>query len=415
MDVIKEKKRTIDPKSKILWVVVALLVFSGYQFMRPSSSEKVVADELMYGTVQQGDMKVEVEGYGVLRSDRQKLLTAFSGATIEEILLKPGATVTSETVIMRLSNPELEREVQRAEQNLSQQKADLRRLKLSHKRDVLLERAQLAELEANYKVAKFRYSNEKKLKDSGTVSELDFITSMHRHEQLETNLMIRQDLQVQLDLINSEMIKIQQQQINQAESLYQTALNRVERLTLRAGMNGVLQDMPVELGQSVIAGQALALIGSTDDLVALIRVPQTQAERIKIGQATLLDLRTEKTQGKVTRIVPAVEEGTVTIEVAFAGNVPASARPELSVNGTIVTATLSDIWFMERPINALENGHLKLFKLSEDASEAQPVPVSFGVENGRFIQITAGVQAGDRFILSDMRKFVGLDNVSIVN
>jgi HlyD family secretion protein len=406
MDIALERKAARFPvKRQLLAAGIALLLFSGYQFLKPSSEQRVARNSLLFGTVRRGDMSVEVEGYGVLRSDKQKLLTALTSATVEEIVLKPGATVTADSVILRLGNPELLQEVERAEQNLIQQKANLRQLMLNNSRSVMTEDSTRARLTASYESTKFRRQGEEKLVEQGIVSRLDYNTTRLQEAQLAERIRILNEQRAQLLLMQQESVKIQQEQINQAMSMHATAKNRVERLVVKAGLDGILQNLPVELGQSVPAGQALALVGSTQDLVALVRVPQTRAERVKVGQAAIIDTRTEQVPGKVTRIDPAVTEGTVTVEIAFAGAPPVGARPELSVNSRIVTETLRDVLYVERPVNVAENSKARVFKVSDGSGNAAAAELTFGVENDRYIQVAAGAAVGEKLILSDMKGY----------
>lgn len=416
MDIVKERKASKFPsrRHQLFGAVGALLLFSGYQLLRPSSEQRVDRKALLFGTVQRGDLSVEVEGYGVLRSDKQKLLTALTAATVEEIVLKPGALVKADSVILKLGNPDLIQEVAGAERDLTQQRANLRQLILNNRRNVMSEDSSLAQLKSSYESTKFRREGQQKLVEEGIVSRLDYNTTRLREEQLAERIRILNEQREQLLLMQEEAVKIQHEQINQAMGQYATAKNRVERLIVKAGIDGILQNLSVELGQSVQAGQALALVGSTDDLVALVRVPQVRADRVKVGQKAIIDMRTAEVAGVVARIDPAVEGGTVTVEVSFTQQLPAGARPELSINGRILTESLSNVLYVERPVNVSENSKAQLFKASDDLSEASKVELSFGIESGRFIQVTAGAAAGAKLILSDMKAYDRVRELSIV-
>ena len=416
MDIIKDKgTRKLSLFKKAALAVLAVVAFSGYQLMQPSSNQKVAQSQVLFGTVQQGNLQVQVDGYGILRSDKQKLLTSLTVATVDEIVLKPGALVEPDSIILKLSNPELLQTVRQAEQILSQQIANLQQLRLNNQRDILAEESRLAELNADYEVAVFRLEGEEQLVAEGIVSKLDYTTSRLQKEQLAKRVEILKEQRQQLLKVHEESVKIQQEQINQAQNDLELAKNRVERLTARASMAGVLQELPVELGQSVAAGQALALIGSTDDLVALIRVPQTRAENVKLGQTAIVDTRRDKISGTVARIDPAVTDGTVLVEIQLTEELPASARPELTVNGTILTETLNDVLYIERPVAATENSRMSLFKLMPGGDTANATALTFGVENGRYIQIAAGAKEGDTFILSDTSRYDPQTELTIVD
>lgn len=414
MDIAKTpKKSTFGTKQKLLIGALALVALTGYQLFQPSSSQKVERKEILIGTVQQGDMKIQVDGYGLLRSDKQKLLTSLTNATVEEVVLKPGAMVTPDSIILRMSNPELLLEVERAKRNLNQEKANLRQLKLTNQRDLMAEKATLAQLVADHKATKMRRIAEQDLVEKGIISTITFNTTKVNEEQLAERIVIQKQRNEQLQLMQEEAIKIQQEQIKQEQGLFQSISNRVDRLTVRAGINGVLQGLRVELGQSVNPGQALALVGSTQDLMALIRVPQTQVQQIQVGQSALIDTRRDKIDGEVVRINPAVEEGTVTIEVAFNQPLPDSARPELNVDGTIFIETLKNVQFIERPVNVSQNNRRALYKLNADEDTATATDLVFGAEAGRFIQIVSGANKNEKFILSDMARYDAKNTISI--
>lgn len=406
MDIVKTKKTSrFNTHSKYLLLVFAVLGFSGYQFAQPTSSQKVERRELLIGSVQQGDLQVTVDGFGRLRSDKQKLITSLTQATVEEMVLKPGSVVDVGSTIMVMSNPELLIQRDQAQQRLTQEKANLRQLKLNNIRDLMAEDAQLAELKADHKATHARRVAEEKLVKDGIISAITFNDTKIREQQLQERIVIQEERRAQLLLVQEEAIKIQEQQIKQEQSSCQTIQNRVDRLVVKSGMKGILQEVPVELGQSVQPGEALALIGSNDDLVALIRIPQTQAEKVEVGQVAVVDTRRDKITGKVSRIDPAVEDGTVTIEVAFSEPLPRSARPELNVDAAIHSDTLSNVFYIERPLNIAEHANTQLFKLDQDMRSAVAVQLSFGVEAGRYIEIRSGAQRGEAFILSDMKQF----------
>ena len=414
MDIAKKpQKSKLSLTHKLIIGAVALMAFSGYQLLQPSSGQKIDRQELLIGTVQQGEMKIQVDGYGLLRSDKQKLLTSLTSATVEEVVLKPGAMVTPDSVILRLSNPELLLEIERAKQSLSQEKANLRQLKLTNQRNIMGEEAVLAELKADHKATRMRRLAEEKLVKEGIISTITYNTTKVTEELLAERIEIQEKRNKQLVLMQEETIKIQEDQIKQEEALFEAISNRVDRLTVKAGLHGVLQSNRVELGQSVIAGQALSLVGSTEDLMALIRVPQTQAQQIRVGQSAIVDTRRDKIDGEVVRINPAVEEGTVTIEVAFKEALPDSARPELNVDGTIFIETLKNVKFIERPVNVSQNNRRALYKLSSDEDTATSADLVFGAESGRYIQIVSGADKNEKIILSDMTRYDLKDTITI--
>jgi multidrug efflux pump subunit AcrA (membrane-fusion protein) len=414
LDIVKQKPTfKFKRNAKLAAIAAVLLLFSAYQFSQPNSDQKVERSELLIGTVQHGDIQVTVDGYGRLRSDKQKLLTSLTNATVEEIVLKPGSVVEPSSTVLILSNPELLVELDQAKQRLSQQNANLRQLELNNKRDLMAEDAEFATLKADYQSVRMRREAEEGLAKAGIISMVTFKVSVAQERQLSERIEIQKQRRAQLLLVQAEAILIQQQQIKQEEAYLLTIQHRVDRLVVKANMKGVLQSLPVELGQSVVAGQALALIGSTDDLAALIQVPQTQVNKIQIGQSAIVDTRIDKIPGKVTRIDPAVVNGSVTVEIAFSGPLPSSALPELNVDAAIFSKKLHDVYYIQRPVKIAENSSAALFKLSPDRTAAHSVPLKFGSEAGKYIQIQSGVKEGDSFILSDLSRFDQQQHITI--
>ncbi|WHI53195.1 efflux RND transporter periplasmic adaptor subunit [Microbulbifer sp. MLAF003] len=416
MDILKPKKRPLIKHPLMLGgAALAFVAFTSTLLLLPDSAYKVEREQLMLGTVQRGDLQVVVDGYGRLRSDKQTLITALTAANVEKIMLRPGAEVQSDSIIMQLSNPELMRDLDAAETSLEQEEANLRRLVLNNQRDVLAEEAILAELNSNYQVIKLRREAEDELVKSGVVSQLTYQTTVLRQEQMKKRVDLQKQRINHLRKVAVESELIQREQINQAQTQLQSIQQRTDRLTVRAGLDGILQRLPVELGQGVDPGQELALIGSETDLLALVQVPQSKAEQLEVGQPAEIDTRREKVEGVVTRITPEVRDGNIEVEIAFSAGAPESARPQLNVDARIFTATMEDTLFVERPINVQRHSETNLFLINENGEEAALQPISFGEESGRYIQITQGVNEADRIILSDMANFNEAEHIQIID
>jgi multidrug resistance efflux pump len=406
MDVKKSKVKQSRLKTTpvIGGLVVCLLAVITWYVSTQAGATSVKRNNMLFGTVKQGDLQVEIEGYGALRSDKQLLITSLTSATVQEIVLKPGALVTPDSVIVQLANPELQQQVDSASQELSQRKANLRQLKLNQQREILNESANFADLEARYETAKVKLEALSGLIKSGIVSALDYKESLVQEAQLKKRLNIHKQRTEALKLVNQEAISIQLEQIKQQEGLLNITKNRLDRLTVKAGFSGVLQRLSVELGQSLAAGQEIALIGSVQDLIALVRVPQSKAQQIFIGQKAIVDTRRDKIIGSVARIDPVVVDNTVEIEIALPDQLPISARPQLSVDAVIITNTLTNITYMERPVNGKANSNARLFRLDDSNNYAMRADVKFGKEAGRYIEIIEGGKINDTFIVSDLSR-----------
>jgi HlyD family secretion protein len=404
MDVkkVKVKQSKLKTVPLIGGLAVCLLTALTWYVSTQAGGTSVKRSDMLFGTVQQGDLQVEIEGYGALRSDKQVLLTSLTTATVQEIVLKPGALVTAGSVIVQLANPELQQLVDSATQELSQRKANLRQLKLNQEREILNESGNFAELEARYETAKVKLEAQSGLIKLGIVSALDYKESLVQEVQLKKRLKIHKQRTAALKLVNQEAINIRLEQIKQQQGQLDLAQDRLDRLTVKAEFDGVLQRLSVELGQSLAAGQEIALIGSVQDLIALVRVPQSKAQQIVIGQKAVVDTRRDEIFGTVSRIDPVVVENTVEVEIALPDKLPASARPQLSVDAVIITDILANITYMERPVNSKENATISLFRLDDSSNYAMRSEITFGKEAGRYIEIIAGGKVNDTFIISDL-------------
>jgi HlyD family secretion protein len=403
MDVVKTRKSSSFKLTKgnmLLGMIIVIGVLI-YFAVGKNGAVSVERENLLIESVQQGDLAVIIEGYGALTSDKQQLITSFSAATVKEIVLKPGAHVIANSVIVRLENPELVLQVENSEQELIQVQANLRQLKLNNQREILNESANLAEITARFDAASLKRAAEQKLVEQGIVSQLTFQQSALDEKQLKQRIAILKQRIEQLKLVHDESVNIQAERIKQQQGRLNIAESRLDKLTVRAGFDGVLQRLSVELGQSLAAGQEVALIGSVTDLIALIRVPQSQAQLITIGKVAIIDTRRDKIEGVVTRIDPVVDNNTVEIEIALPASLPASARPQLSVDGIIVADTLQNITYIRRPAGAKSNTSISLYRLNTQGN-ATSQELRFGAQAGQFIQILSGASVGEQFIISDL-------------
>lgn len=404
MDVVKTKKKTkINWSNKTLLVIgIVVIAVLALWANQSASSVSVKRGEILIDQVKRGDLDVIIEGYGSLKSDKQQLITAFSRATVKEIVLKPGANVKADSVIVLLDNPELQQQLDSAKRALSQEKANLRQLKLNQQREKLNEAAALAQINANYETASLKRIAEEKLEKQGIVSTLTFQQTLLNEQQLKKRIAILKQRLAQLDLVHQEAVSIAQDRVHQQQGLLDIAQARLDKLTVRAGFDGVLQRLSVELGQSLSAGQEVALIGSVSDLIALIRVPQSQAQQIEIGQSTIIDTRRDKIMGIVSRIDPIVADNTVEVEIELPEQLPASARPMLNVDGIITADTLKNVHYIQRPPSIKSNSKVSLYRVDPQTQQAELVELKLGRQAGRYIEIISGAKDNQQFIVSDL-------------
>jgi len=401
----KQKKALLNSKGAIITIAIVVVIILVSYAKASLNNVSLARKDLLLATVKQGDVDVTVEGYGKLTSDKLQLITTLTQATVEEIVLKPGATVTKESVIVKLANPELQQQVESAEYSLAESKANLRQLKLNQKRETLNEKSNYLELVSQHKGARLTLTAQNKLVKSGIVKQIDYQESILREEQLKERIAIFEERNEQLSEVHKEAINIQLERIKQVEQRLMIAKNRHSKLVVKAGFNGVLQRLSVKLGQSLSPGQEVALIGSVTELIALIRVPQNKVQLVKIGQKVLVDTRQETIIGKVMRIDPIVDQNTVEVEISFPGKLPETARPEQNIDAVITAKTLKNIYYIDRPANVRAKSETPLYLLNGEISEAKRVMVNFGEKTGRFIEISSGAKLGDRFIISDLSNY----------
>lgn len=407
MDIVKQKpKKTLLNSKAVMIVIAAVIVTLLVSYAKASLSNVSLArKDLLLATVKQGDIDVTVEGYGKLTSDKLQLITSLTKATVEEIVLKPGATVTKESVIVKLANPELQQQVESAEYSIAEAKANLRQLKLNQKRETLTEKSNYLELVSLHKAVNLKLAAQKKLVKSGIVKQIDYQENILREAQLKERIEIFNERNEQLIEVHKEAVNIQQERIKQVQQKLAIAKNRLSKLYVRAGFDGVLQRLSVKLGESLSPGQEVALIGSVTELIALIRVPQNQVQRVQVGQKVVIDTRQETIVGRVVRIDPIVDQNTVEVEVSLPSILPKSARPEQNVDAVITANVLKDINYIDRPANVRAQSETSLYQLNQSSSKAIRTALNFGEKTGRYIEITSGAKAGDRFIISDLSNY----------
>ncbi|MDG1752208.1 MAG: HlyD family efflux transporter periplasmic adaptor subunit [Thalassotalea sp.] len=406
MDIAKKKNNErLSSKRKLIIAVIASLLVLGIFAKNPLDNVVLYKKDLLISEVQQGDLAITVDGYGKLVSEKLQLITTLTQATVAEIILKPGAIVNKNSVIVKLANPELQFALENSEQELAQLKANLRQLIVNHKRELLTEQAVIAELESRYESAKLKRAAEQTLVEDGIVSELTFKQSQLNEKQLKQRMTILTRRLQQLSVVHEEAINIQDERIKQQLGRLNIAQNRLDKLHVRAGFDGVLQRLSVNLGQSLAPGQEVALIGSNQELIAEIKVSQNQASLVQLGQKVKIDTRQTIIIGTVSRIDPIVEQNTVRIDVSLPKTLPESAKPQQNIDAEIIAKTLINIKYIERPANIQSQSSVYLYQLNEGQNSATKKSIMLGEKTGRYIEVLSSVGKGEQFIISDLSNY----------
>jgi len=404
MDVKKNKeiKKNYLTKHWLSIAIFTFVVISTLGYLFKNSSYKVSVAKVLVSEVQRGELNITVDGFGVLEPEDYLTITSRTSATVKEIFLRPGARVTTDSALVRLENLELEQELFTAQQALEMAEADLGQLSASQARELLLERSQMEELHALYETAKLKRIAQQKLVKNGIISTFEFTSSKLQEQQLLKRLELIKKRIDQLQNVHRLSSKAEQKRVELAKARLDVVKRNVDQLVIRAGMNGVLQRLPIALGQSLLSGQEIALIGSVDSLKALIRVSQSQAQRVEIGQVAEIRIQRDKVSGTVVRIDPIVEDNTVTVEVDLDSSLPPSARPQLNIDGKIVIEKLADTYFIDRPVNAKEGDSISLFKLETQGNTAIREHIKLGKIAGNSIQIASKTEEGTKYIISGL-------------
>ncbi len=364
-------------------------------------------------TVKRGEMVRRVRGPGTLVSEQVRYIAALTAGRVERRLVEPGTEVDSATVILVLSNPDVEIQALEAQRQLTAEEARLVDLRTRLESERLSQESLVATVRARYLEAQRTVTNNEELAEKGLTSEIALQNSRDRAEEFETRLDIeRRRLGVMTEAVGSQL-SAQRAQVRRLQSIAEFKQNLVESMAVVAGVSGVLAESPLQSGQWVMPGDNLARVVQPGRLRAELRIPETQARDVAIGQVALIDTRADTIRGRVSRIDPAVQAGAVMVDVRLEGALPKEARPDLSVDGTIEIERLVDVLYVARPTYGQANSLVGLFKVIEDGDAAVRVSVRLGRSSVNTIEIVEGLAVGDVVIVSDMSAWDDQDRVRL--
>src|SRR5207244_12031421 len=392
----KRKRRILIITGGALGVLLATFALSRLKPAAPS----VDRSSVWIDTVKRGSMVRQVRGLGTLTPEEIRWLPANTEGRVEKVLIWPGTKVESGDVILELSSPELEQSAAEAVSKAKGAEAVLASARATLQRELLDQESKTTAAHAAYQQAKMERETNDQLAKNGLVAELVYKTSKIKEEECaKTDEIEQKRLAFSRDSIEPQLAS-QQAAVDQANQLAKLKLDQVEALHVRAGMAGVLQQLPVQIGQRVKVGDDLAGVADPANLKAQIKVAEAEAKDIQPNQQATIDTRNGVVKGHATRVDPAVEQGTVTVDVAFDEPLPKGARPDLSVDGTIELERLDNVVFVGRPAFGQENNTVSMFKLVPGSSEALRTPVKLGKSSVNTIEIVSGLNPGDQVILS---------------
>src|SRR5437667_4254108 len=404
MDIQRPSNAREKKIRRIAYGTVALVLLVGVTYglskLKPAAPT-VDRSTVWIDTVKRGPMVRQVRGLGTLIPEDIRWIPANTEGRVEKINIWPGTPVEPDSVILDLTSPELEQAAHDAELQATAAEAELTTLRATLQRGLLDQEAITAKAKSDYEQAKMERETNDQLAKNGLIAELQYKTSKIKEAELANRREIEEKrLNFAHESIDPQLAS-KQAVVDQAKELAKLKADQREALHVRAGMSGVLQQLPVQIGQRVKVGDNLARVADPTKLKAQVKIAETQAKDIQIKQQAVIDTRNGTVNGHVTRVDPAVEQGTVTVDVAVDEALPKGARPDHSVDGTIELDRLDNAVYVGRPAFGQENNTVGMFKLLNGTSEALRTPVKLGKSSVNTIEILNGLQPGDQVILSD--------------
>ena len=411
--IIAQQKRMRRTAYGAAAVAAVVLISLGLSRLKPAAPS-VDRGTVVIDTVKRGGMLRQVRGLGTLVPEDFRWIPAATDGRVERIVVLPGSIVTADTIILELSNPELEMQALDAESQLRASEAGYAELKVRLESQHLDQEAAAASVQADYAQARMRADRDEELAQEGLVADLDRKISKVTADQLANRHRIEQKrLAIAGDSIKAQLAGMRAQ-VDQKRVLARLRRSQVRAQAVRAGIGGMLQQVPVEVGQRVSPGTILAKVAEQNRLKAVIRVAETQAKDIQVGQPASIDTRNGIVEGRVSRVDPASQNGTVTVDVALTSELPKGARPDLSVDGTVELERLENILYVGRPAQGGQGpGPVGLFKLEEGGGTATRVTVRLGRASVSTVEVVGGLKEGDQVILSDTSAYDAVDRIRL--
>jgi multidrug efflux pump subunit AcrA (membrane-fusion protein) len=418
MDIERPEFKRQKRRRQIAWLaaggVLLVAVTVGVSRLKPAAPE-VERSTVWTDTVKRGSMLRQVRGLGSLIPSQEftRQIPAETEATVVRIRMLPGSQVKADTVLIEMSNPQVEQAALDATLQLKAAEAEYQSLRVRLQSDLMNQKAGAATVTADYSQARLQSETDKALYDLGVISGLAYKNSKSKADELTTRNNIEDArLDINQKAIESQLAE-QQAKVDEIRALAVLKQKQLDALKVRAGIEGVLVDLPLQVGQHVLPGTMLAKVVQPDHLIAELKVAETQARDVQISQPALVDTHNGTVAGTVMRVDPAVQNGTVTVDVKLTGELPKGARPDLSVDGTIDLERLEDVRYVGRPAFGQESSTISLFKVDPDGKGAVRVPVKVGRASVNSIQILEGLREGDTVILSDMSRSDNTDRIRL--
>jgi len=418
MDIARPEFRKQKRRRQIIGGLIAFASLAAATFgvsrLKPAAPS-VERSTVWTDTVKRGSMLRQVRGLGSLVPSQEfiRQIPAETEATVVRIHELPGSQVKADTILVEMSNPQVEQAALDARLQLKATEAALESMRVKLQSDLMNQRAAAATVNSDYTQAKLQADMNKELRDLGLTPEITYKNSKTKAEELAIrNSLEGERLDINRKAIDSQMAE-QQAKVDQMRALADLKHKQLEALKVRAGIEGVLVDLPLQVGQHVLPGTMLAKVVQPNHLMATLKVAETQARDVQIGQPAMVDTHNGTVTGTVMRVDPGVQNGTVTVDVKLTSELPKGARPDLSVDGTIDLERLENVLYVGRPAFGQENGTISLFRLDPDEKGAVRLPVKVGRASVNSIQVLEGLRERDVVILSDMSRWDNAERIRL--
>ncbi|MCA0374097.1 MAG: HlyD family efflux transporter periplasmic adaptor subunit [Gemmatimonadetes bacterium] len=413
MDIVRTPKKSVRRPLLIGGGVVALVAVTVALMRLDPAVPTVERAAVLVDTVERGDVVREVRGPGTLVPEHIRFITAQASARVERLNSESGRAVSGGDILLELSNPDLQIQTMQAEQQVRQAEIDLINLRTNLRTAILTQEGTVASTRTQW----VSTTQEARAADSlvrlGLVPPFDATNRRAAAEEFTTRLRVEQERLALMKAAIDSQLAVQASRVVQLRAIADNQQARLRSLTVRAPDAGVLQELTLQLGQWVPEGTTLAKVVQPGQLKAVLRIPESQAKDVQLGQKASIDTRNGLIAGHVVRKDPSAQQGSVTVDVALDGALPAGAVPDLSIDGTIVIDRLTNVLHTGRPASSAATGNTSVFRLEGDGGTAVRVPVVLGRSSVNTIEILSGLSAGDRIIISDLSSYATAEKIRI--
>lgn len=406
MDIPRSHQKKARNRMVYAGVGVAALALVTLGLTRLKAAAPMVEKSSVWvDTVQRGEMLRAVQGQGTLVPEDIRWITARTAARVERIIVRPGAKVTADTELLVLSNPDIELQALEAERQAAEAESQLANLRANLEKERFAQQSTIASLKSDLGEAQLRAKADEELAGRGFLSRLELGQSRSKAEDLTSRLAFEQKRLSAMAQADNAQLTASRQNVERMRSSAAFRKQELEALKVKAGIDGVLQELPLQVGQTVQPGALIAKVARPDKLMAQVRVPETLTRDLALGQQAVIDTHVGTVNGRVTRIDPSAQQGTVTVDVTLEGTLPQGARADQGVEGTIELERIPDALYVGRPSFGTPGSTVALFKLNAAGDEATRVPVKLGRASVKTVEVVGGLTSGDKVILSDMSAY----------